>query len=143
MMEYNDYLPRIDSGNYEYRIMLRSREKSRENFVEMRKHVMIKIEMLVCNFKIQLLAKTFCLTRKFRLDEKHVRELGLHLRSMLEALHAHHVSCTKILNEFSANNFGELDEEGEAIARRKNESFNDGDLEDDEQGQSLLISTDD
>lgn len=29
-----------------YRIMLRSREKSRENFIQMRKHVMIKIEML-------------------------------------------------------------------------------------------------
>lgn len=102
--------------------MLRSREKARENFVEMRRHVMIKIEML---------------------DEKHVRELGLHLRSMIEALHVHHVTCTKILDEFSANNFGELDEESAAIARRKNESFNDGDFENDEQCQSLLISTDD
>lgn len=78
------------------------------------------------------------------LDEKHVRELGLHLRSMLEALHVHHATCTKILDEFSVNNFGELSEEESAvIARRKNESFNDGDLETDEQCQSLLISTDD
>ncbi|KAI6236523.1 PRKCA-binding protein [Aphelenchoides besseyi] len=79
MAEYNDFLPRIDSGNYEYRIMLRSREKSRESFIEMRKHVMIKIEIL---------------------DEKHVRELGLHLRSTIESLQVFHESCFKIIEEF-------------------------------------------
>lgn len=31
---------------YYYRIMLRSREKSRDGFIEMRRQVMIKIEML-------------------------------------------------------------------------------------------------
>lgn len=101
--------------------MLRSREKSRDQFIEMRKHVMIKIEIL---------------------DEKHVRELGLHLRSMMEALHLHHSVCTKILDDFAANNFGEL-EESSMMGRRQNDDFNSNDIEHDEQAQSLLISTDD
>ncbi|CAD5226871.1 unnamed protein product [Bursaphelenchus xylophilus] len=82
MVEYGDYLPRIESGNMEYRIMLRSREKSRDGFIEMRKHVMIKIEML---------------------DEKHVRELGLHLRCLIEALSVYHGRCATVIEEFHRN----------------------------------------
>lgn len=100
--------------------MLRSRENSREHFIEMRKHVMIKIEIL---------------------NEKHVRELGLHLRSMLEALHENHNACTKILDEFASNNFGEIEESNSM--RRKNDSFDDNDIEHGEQAEPLLISTED
>lgn len=91
-----------------------SREKSREAFVEMRKHVMIKIELL---------------------DEKHVRELGLHLRSMMEALHAHSLVCTKILDEFAQNNFSSEAEESSSNIRR---DFEENDLESDEQGEPLI-----
>jgi plasmid maintenance system antidote protein VapI len=93
--------------------MLRSREKSREQFIEMRKHVMIKIEML---------------------DEKHVRELGLHLRSMMEALYVHHRNCTEILD-----NFSEIERSGSFALKQK--SFDTNDVENDEQSQPL-ISTD-
>ena len=46
MMRFDGFLPRMDTGNMEYRVMLRCRDKSREQFIEMRRHVMIKIEML-------------------------------------------------------------------------------------------------
>lgn len=99
--------------------MLRSRERSREQFIEMRRHVMIKIEML---------------------DEKHVRELGLHLRTMMEALYVHHRNCTEILDNFTANNSAEIERSGGATAKQK--SFDANDAENDEQSQPL-ISTDD
>ncbi|KAI6234565.1 PRKCA-binding protein [Aphelenchoides fujianensis] len=118
MSDYNDFLPRIDSGNYEYRIMLRSREKSRENFIEMRRHVMIKIEIL---------------------DEKHVRELGLHLRMSIEALQAHHAACFKIIDEFRKEH---PMEEGAPHSSALHDPFNRSGVEFDEEATSL-ITTDD
>ncbi|KAI1701357.1 arfaptin-like domain-containing protein [Ditylenchus destructor] len=73
-----DYLPRLESGNYEYRVMLRCRENARVNFIEMRKHVMVKIELL---------------------DEKHVRELALQLRSLMEAMTENHKNCRDLLRK--------------------------------------------
>ena len=67
-----EYLQRIEAGNYEYRIMLRGRETSRDKFVKERKHVMIKIELL---------------------DEKHIRELALQLRTIIESLKNNHTIC--------------------------------------------------
>lgn len=57
---------------------------------------------------------------------------------MLEALHTHHSACSKILEDFSSNDFGE-----DARGRRQSGDFNSNDIEDDEQAQSLLISADD
>uniref|UniRef100_A0A915DKZ7 AH domain-containing protein n=1 Tax=Ditylenchus dipsaci TaxID=166011 RepID=A0A915DKZ7_9BILA len=76
--EVRDFLPRLESGNYEYRVMLRCREKSRDNFIQMRKHVMIKIELL---------------------DEKHVRELALQLRSLMETMKNSHTKCRDLLRK--------------------------------------------
>jgi len=110
----------VNMFRYYFRIMLRSREKSRESFIEMRKHVMIKIEIL---------------------DEKHVRELGLHLRSLMEALHGYHHSCSKILDDFKANsNLNAITTPLETTFRR--ESFLSQDIEDDEQAAPLICTDD-
>ncbi|KAH7699565.1 protein kinase C-binding protein PICK1 [Aphelenchoides avenae] len=72
------YLPRMEEGNYDYRIMLRCRDKSREKFTELRKHVMVKIELL---------------------DEKHVRELALQLRSLMENLRNSYGKCSDAMSK--------------------------------------------
>uniref|UniRef100_A0A914LN93 PRKCA-binding protein n=1 Tax=Meloidogyne incognita TaxID=6306 RepID=A0A914LN93_MELIC len=63
-------LPRMQTGNYEYRAMLRHREQSRENFLEKRKTVAVKIELL---------------------DERHVRELALQLKNLINEMKDMHV----------------------------------------------------
>lgn len=39
-------LYRVETGNYEYRLMLRCRQEARQRFVQMRNDVMVKIELL-------------------------------------------------------------------------------------------------
>ena len=46
MAEYDEYPARMETGNYEYRVMLKCRETSRAKFIDMRSHVQIKIQML-------------------------------------------------------------------------------------------------
>ncbi|VDN39617.1 unnamed protein product [Gongylonema pulchrum] len=43
---YDESLYRVETGNYEYRLMLRCRQESRQKFMRLRKDVMEKLELL-------------------------------------------------------------------------------------------------
>uniref|UniRef100_A0AC34REK5 PRKCA-binding protein n=1 Tax=Panagrolaimus sp. JU765 TaxID=591449 RepID=A0AC34REK5_9BILA len=65
MAEYDEYPQRMETGNYEYRVMLKCRETSRAKFIEMRNHVQIKIQLL---------------------DEKQISDLPQQLRMLISAM---------------------------------------------------------
>uniref|UniRef100_A0A914CQC8 PRKCA-binding protein n=1 Tax=Acrobeloides nanus TaxID=290746 RepID=A0A914CQC8_9BILA len=78
MAAYPECLMRMQDGNYEYRVMLRCRQQSRQNFIETRNHVMVKIEVL---------------------DEKHVRDLAVQLRTIITAFKNFHGNSKDVLKE--------------------------------------------
>ncbi|KAK6037292.1 Arfaptin-like domain protein, partial [Cooperia oncophora] len=72
----NEGLYRVETGNYEYRLMLRCRQETRQKFVQMRNDVMIKIELL---------------------DQKHVRDIAQHLANMATAMKDCLAECSAAL----------------------------------------------
>uniref|UniRef100_A0A0K0DCH6 PRKCA-binding protein n=1 Tax=Angiostrongylus cantonensis TaxID=6313 RepID=A0A0K0DCH6_ANGCA len=72
----NEGLYRVETGNYEYRLMLRCRQEAREKFVQMRNDVMIKIELL---------------------DQKHVRDIALHLANLASVMKNCLAECSSLL----------------------------------------------
>lgn len=72
----NESLYRVETGNYEYRLMLRCRQESRQKFVQMRNDVMVKIELL---------------------DQKHVRDIAHHLTNMATVMKDCLAGCSAVL----------------------------------------------
>uniref|UniRef100_A0A914I9E0 AH domain-containing protein n=1 Tax=Globodera rostochiensis TaxID=31243 RepID=A0A914I9E0_GLORO len=72
--EGGEQLQRMATGNYDYRMTLKSRELSRANFLARREQAAVKIELL---------------------GEKHVRELALQLKNLIDATKAAHVACRR------------------------------------------------
>ncbi|WKY07139.1 hypothetical protein Q1695_006948 [Nippostrongylus brasiliensis] len=72
----NEGLYRVETGNYEYRLMLRCRQETRQKFVQMRNDVMIKIELL---------------------DQKHVRDIAQHLTNMASVMKECMSECSSAL----------------------------------------------
>ncbi|KJH52228.1 Arfaptin-like domain protein, partial [Dictyocaulus viviparus] len=72
----NERLYRVETGNYEYRLMLRCRQEARQRFVQMRNDVMVKIELL---------------------DQKHVRDIALHLTNLASVMKECLVECSSLL----------------------------------------------
>ncbi|VDM57717.1 unnamed protein product [Angiostrongylus costaricensis] len=72
----NEGLYRVETGNYEYRLMLRCRQEAREKFMQMRNDVMIKIELL---------------------DQKHVRDIALHLANLASVMKNCLAECSSLL----------------------------------------------
>uniref|UniRef100_A0A7E4ZT19 PRKCA-binding protein n=1 Tax=Panagrellus redivivus TaxID=6233 RepID=A0A7E4ZT19_PANRE len=86
MAEYNEYPGRMETGNYEYRVMLKCRESSRSKFIDMRNHVQIKIQLL---------------------DEKQISDLPSQLRQLISAMRDVNANCRKVLrNAFSGEFMG-------------------------------------
>lgn len=69
-------LYRVETGNYEYRLVLRCRQLSRERFARMRSDVLVKMELL---------------------DQKHVQDTVLQLQRLILAMQAYHEECTEVL----------------------------------------------
>ncbi|CAJ0579759.1 unnamed protein product, partial [Mesorhabditis spiculigera] len=69
-------LYRVETGNYEYRLMLRCRQETRQRFVRMRNDVMVKIELL---------------------DQKHVRDIAQQLTNLVGVLRDCQSDCSKAL----------------------------------------------
>uniref|UniRef100_A0AC35G3D0 PRKCA-binding protein n=1 Tax=Panagrolaimus sp. PS1159 TaxID=55785 RepID=A0AC35G3D0_9BILA len=76
MAEYDEYPARMETGNYEYRVMLKCRETSRTKFIDMRNHVQIKIQML---------------------DEKQVNDLPQQMRNIIGAMKDVSNNCRNVL----------------------------------------------
>lgn len=71
-------LYRVETGNYEYRLILRCRQDARIKFAKLRADVMVKIELL---------------------DQKHVQDIVQQLQRLISALSKYHNQCFEIMKE--------------------------------------------
>lgn len=71
-------LYRVETGNYEYRLVLRCRQEARIKFAKLRSDVLVKLELL---------------------DQKHVQDVVAQLQRLIAALSKLHTDCHAILKE--------------------------------------------
>lgn len=71
-------LYRVETGNYEYRLILRCRQDSRERFAKLRKDVMEKLELL---------------------DNKHVQDIVFQLQRFVSGISEYHDSCQESMKQ--------------------------------------------
>ncbi|CAF1253953.1 unnamed protein product [Adineta steineri] len=71
-------LYRVETGNYEYRLILRCRQLARERFARMRTDVQVKLELL---------------------DQKHVQDIVFQLHRFITALDKYHKDCNDVMKE--------------------------------------------
>lgn len=71
-------LYRVETGNYEYRLVLRCRQEARVRFAKMRSDVLVKMELL---------------------DQKHVQDIVFQLQKFVNGMSYYHNDCHKILKE--------------------------------------------
>merc|ERR1719245_1633634 len=70
-------LYRVETGNYEYRLVLRCRAEARRRFARMRSDVLTKLELL---------------------DNKHVQDIVFQLRRLMANLTQFHLDCHKLFD---------------------------------------------
>lgn len=71
-------LYRVETGNYEYRLVLRCRQDARERFAKLRSDVLVKLELL---------------------DQKHVQDIVFQLQRLVSALSAFHSSSHEFMKD--------------------------------------------
>lgn len=69
-------LYRVETGNYEYRLILRCRQDARVRFAKLRSDVLVKLELL---------------------DQKHVQDIVFQLQRLVAALSQYHNDCHGIM----------------------------------------------
>ncbi|XP_067123370.1 PRKCA-binding protein isoform X2 [Centruroides vittatus] len=69
-------LYRVETGNYEYRLILRCRQDARSRFAKLRSDVLIKLELL---------------------DQKHVQDIVFQLQRLVSALAQYHTECHTVM----------------------------------------------
>lgn len=69
---------RVETGNYEYRLILRCRQQARQKFSQLRSDVTAKIELL---------------------DQKHVQHLSSQLLKMISAMHEYNKVCYMLFKD--------------------------------------------
>ncbi|VDM11484.1 unnamed protein product [Wuchereria bancrofti] len=92
---YDEPLYRVETGNYEYRLMLRCRQNSHEKFMKLRRDVMEKLELL---------------------DQKHVQDIGIQLSSFVKAIMETHAECRDAIS--GANGLFPIDIDLEQVCYR-------------------------
>uniref|UniRef100_T1JMF9 PRKCA-binding protein n=1 Tax=Strigamia maritima TaxID=126957 RepID=T1JMF9_STRMM len=103
-------LYRVETGNYEYRLILRCRQQARTRFAKLRSDVLVKLELL---------------------DQKHVQETVSQLQRLITALSRYHKDCHGIMAE--TNIFPiEVDLARSAFAYESTTPFPNEDEEDEE-----------
>ncbi|XP_064103280.1 PRKCA-binding protein-like [Macrobrachium nipponense] len=70
-------LYRVETGNYEYRLVLRCRQEARGKFARLRSDVLVKLELL---------------------DSKHVQHLTEQLTRLITGLAAYHSQCQELMH---------------------------------------------
>ncbi|XP_069193239.1 PRKCA-binding protein isoform X1 [Procambarus clarkii] len=110
-------LYRVETGNYEYRLILRCRQEARAKFAKLRSDVLVKLELL---------------------DSKHVQHLTEQLTRLIGGLATYHCQCQELMHD--KNWFPiELDMVGTTLhSDHRNDDYQTGDYEDDEE----LLDTD-
>ena len=71
-------LYRIETGNYEYRLVLRCRQDARKRFGKLRSDVLEKLELL---------------------DQKHVQDIVVQLQRLISSFAKLHVECHSLIKE--------------------------------------------
>jgi len=71
-------LYRVETGNYEYRLVLRCRQDARTRFAKMRSDVLVKMELL---------------------DQKHVQDIVFQLQRLVSAMAKYHNDCHGVLKK--------------------------------------------
>lgn len=69
-------LYRVETGNYEYRLILRCRQDARARFAKLRSDVLVKMELL---------------------DSKRVQDTAFQLQRLVKALSTYHTDCKSVL----------------------------------------------
>lgn len=69
-------LYRVETGNYEYRLILRCRQDARAKFAKLRSDVLVKLELL---------------------DQKHVQDIVFQLQRFVQAMSRYHTECREVL----------------------------------------------
>ncbi|CAL1527465.1 unnamed protein product [Lymnaea stagnalis] len=69
-------LYRVETGNYEYRLVLRCRQEARTRFAKMRSDVLVKMELL---------------------DQKHVQDIVFQLQKFVTAMAKYHTDCHDVM----------------------------------------------
>ncbi|KAK3744538.1 hypothetical protein RRG08_056675 [Elysia crispata] len=69
-------LYRVETGNYEYRLVLRCRQDARTRFAKMRSDVLVKMELL---------------------DQKHVQDIVFQLQKFVTAMAKYHTDCHEVM----------------------------------------------
>uniref|UniRef100_A0A1I8EQC6 PRKCA-binding protein n=1 Tax=Wuchereria bancrofti TaxID=6293 RepID=A0A1I8EQC6_WUCBA len=111
---YDEPLYRVETGNYEYRLMLRCRQNSHEKFMKLRRDVMEKLELLD--------------QKHVMLDTFIVQDIGIQLSSFVKAIMETHAECRDAIS--GANGLFPIDIDLEQIVHRYNTS---GRLEEEEE----------
>ncbi|CAG5122368.1 unnamed protein product [Candidula unifasciata] len=71
-------LYRVETGNYEYRLVLRCRQDARTRFAKMRSDVLVKMELL---------------------DQKHVQDIVFQLQKFVTAMAKYHTDCHDVMKD--------------------------------------------
>ncbi|XP_059098857.1 PRKCA-binding protein-like isoform X1 [Tigriopus californicus] len=71
-------LYRVETGNYEYRLVLRCRSDARKRFAKLRSDVLVKLELL---------------------DNKHVQDIVFQLRRLMSGLTTFHQECAHLMKD--------------------------------------------
>ncbi len=71
-------LYRVETGNYEYRLVLRCRADARQRFAKLRADVLVKLELL---------------------DNKHVQDIVFQLRRLMSGLTNFHLECAELMKD--------------------------------------------
>ncbi|XP_064621668.1 PRKCA-binding protein-like isoform X2 [Lineus longissimus] len=104
-------LYRVETGNYEYRLVLRCRQDARTRFAKMRSDVLVKIELL---------------------DNKHVQDIVFQLQRLVAAMSKYHTECHVVLKEADVFPI-EVDLSRSTFTYDKSNQFNDEEDEDDDE----------
>ncbi|XP_064616079.1 PRKCA-binding protein-like isoform X1 [Liolophura sinensis] len=104
-------LYRVETGNYEYRLILRCRQDARSRFARMRSDVLVKMELL---------------------DQKHVQDIVFQLQRFVSAMAKYHNDCHGVMKDAVVFPI-EVDLSRGTFTYDTGEQFNDGEDEDDEE----------
>lgn len=104
-------LYRVETGNYEYRLVLRCRQEARIRFAKMRSDVLVKMELL---------------------DQKHVQDIVFQLQKFVSAMAKYHNDCHGCMKDAVVFPI-EVDLSRGTFTYDTGEQFNDGEDDDDEE----------
>ncbi|XP_076059324.1 protein interacting with PRKCA 1 isoform X2 [Oratosquilla oratoria] len=110
-VQLQEPLYRVETGNYEYRLILRCRQEARATFAKLRSDVLVKLELL---------------------DSKHVQHITEQLTRLLEGLSKYHSQCQELMHNKHWFPI-ELDLVGTALNTTGENILQTGSLDDDEE----------